>query len=343
MPLFIHIGYHKTGTTAIQEFLEINRDNLKNIGWLFPQGLSNSLGHPELSWIFAHEHYPWQDQLYDRNCVLDYYRPFLEASRDPKTNVLISSEEFCRLDFAPLSMLALKKSLSPYNPIIFGYTRDAFNFLLSRYRHEVQHGAERRRLRDFVLDYENLKSAAFDDRTAVWEVFFPKSCLFQDYEGSFAAHGSIVDSFLKHLDIRGEFEKSVQKQEKKMHTQLLGAVIAILENEKLNEIERVTLFEELFAISDKIGNDNSQILSVPNDLRFLLSTMKHVEYDAVRTVQDVLTQRDRERAERYYLNQVPKSSPMPHSETASVFAKETQTDNKSDGHSVLDNPNTQAD
>ena len=34
--LYLHIGKHKTGTTALQDFMAMNRNELKKLGVLYP-------------------------------------------------------------------------------------------------------------------------------------------------------------------------------------------------------------------------------------------------------------------------------------------------------------------
>lgn len=63
MKLVLHIGFHKTGTSALQKFCRLNRDNLAGYGYLYPKtGISeiqfpstpsSEGGHRGLSDIFA--------------------------------------------------------------------------------------------------------------------------------------------------------------------------------------------------------------------------------------------------------------------------------------------------
>lgn len=181
MPLIIHIGYHKTGSTAVQSWLSSHRETLEDIGILYPLGLSTWLGHPEVAWQCADNRYSWQDRYYSEFEIGEHYVPLLERSRDPACKVVLSSEEFCRLDFDVDGLIRLKNFLGDFEPIIVGYFRDPFDFLLSRYRHEVQHGAEVRPIRHFLSDVDNIMSAHFQSRTSNWRQVFDGRCVFRNY------------------------------------------------------------------------------------------------------------------------------------------------------------------
>jgi hypothetical protein len=61
MTLILHIGYHKPGSTALQSWLSNNRAELAQENIIFPTGLSEWLGHPEIAWAYNDANFPWQD------------------------------------------------------------------------------------------------------------------------------------------------------------------------------------------------------------------------------------------------------------------------------------------
>lgn len=263
MPLILHIGYHKTGSTAIQNWLTDNRENLNPHGIVYPSGLSSWLGHPEMSWAFETTRYPWQDQTYSLKQVLKHYKPHLVSSLDPNITVVLSSEEFCRLEFDLAALLRLRDALAVYAPIIVGYVRSPMPFLLSRYRHEVQHGAERRTLREFLLNFDNLISASFAFRTSVWRGVFPNSCIFRSYEDEFESCGSIVKSFgtLLGLDTL-QYPPGHEEKETKMHPTLLDLTRLAAQSDIPTE-RKEQIFEDAFALSNRLP---------PTSLETLLAT-----------------------------------------------------------------------
>ena len=50
MKLVVHVGPHKTGTTALQLMLARNRNALGNAGICYPSSMTQHAGHHELSW-----------------------------------------------------------------------------------------------------------------------------------------------------------------------------------------------------------------------------------------------------------------------------------------------------
>lgn len=53
--LYIHIGTHKTGTTALQHFFSMNRELLRNKGIEYPSDISGEAGHHRLGWSLHKE------------------------------------------------------------------------------------------------------------------------------------------------------------------------------------------------------------------------------------------------------------------------------------------------
>jgi hypothetical protein len=89
--LFLHIGYPKTGTTAIQESLFLSRDKLVDFGLLYPAtGLAR----------FSHHQFPWVltgDERRDARLTADNLFETLQSeleSSAPETDTVISSEGF---------------------------------------------------------------------------------------------------------------------------------------------------------------------------------------------------------------------------------------------------------
>ncbi len=254
MSLVVHIGYHKTGSTALQKYLVERRPQLEERLVFFPPSLSNWLGHPEIPWSVSASQHAWQDRNYDFNEVLSHYAPWLEKSKDADATVIISSEEFCRCDFFPDSMDALARFFAPYGAIIVGFVREPLMFLLSRYRHEVQHGSEKRNLADFLSDSENIASASFSLRTKAWQERFPGSCIFRSYEHDLREDGSVVSSFLKIIGVENSIDAKqldFGDSERKMHPVLLD-MARLVAGSDLPAFVKEELFDQAFAMSDRL-------------------------------------------------------------------------------------------
>jgi len=90
--LIIHIGAHKTGSTAIQKFFYLYHDfYLKNFQILYPTSkeIIHAFGHHYITWYFT----PPSAKL-DKDNLSQAYKAFLELISTKKDNILISSEDF---------------------------------------------------------------------------------------------------------------------------------------------------------------------------------------------------------------------------------------------------------
>lgn len=85
--LYLHIGFGKTGTTSIQNHLNLQRENLSNSGILYPSVGQQNSGHHLLAVLGT-------DEI--QEATLSEYNKLLSeinSSKCPKT--ILSSENFC--------------------------------------------------------------------------------------------------------------------------------------------------------------------------------------------------------------------------------------------------------
>lgn len=137
--VIIHIGFHKTATSAVQEYCAGQRERLLANGVWYPQSLGDCPGHQELAWVLMTEQPPWADRRYDPLQVKRHYAAQLAARRG--TPMLLSSEEFCREP--ELAARDLHELFADAEVRIVAYVREPFDFLVSRYLHEVIYGESR--------------------------------------------------------------------------------------------------------------------------------------------------------------------------------------------------------
>ncbi|NNE86602.1 MAG: hypothetical protein HKN27_00875 [Silicimonas sp.] len=127
MDLFLHIGPHKTGTTAIQTAFADNAAALRRRGLLYPKCNWAYPAHHRLAFAMKDKVNPIDGSRPDFATELDALCQALEKSRLPRA--FISSEEF----FAcPADRIArLKAALPVENVTILAYPRRPDTFLIS--------------------------------------------------------------------------------------------------------------------------------------------------------------------------------------------------------------------
>ncbi len=124
--LIIHIGWPKTGSTAIQEFCHENRDMLADLGFGYYSSFGSSCG--SISRALA-KHQPQEDELMR---FLDWHE------NQPLPNVLISAEEFSRWSPQELSPFLAPDSWDAIT--VIGYLRPQEEYFEGWYKQIVKWG-----------------------------------------------------------------------------------------------------------------------------------------------------------------------------------------------------------
>ncbi|MCB1914262.1 MAG: hypothetical protein KDG52_00875 [Rhodocyclaceae bacterium] len=196
--IVLHIGFHKTGSSAIQANLAEFATLYRKQGLVVPEGLSRWTGHPELAWACCPEKFPWADREFTLDEITDYYdRQCAEAAAD--STLLLTSEEYCRLNYYPGAIEAVREFFGDADVTVLAYLREPLDFLLSRYRHELTHG-EAMTLERFLRYH--LQSADLAWRLQPWiEVFGADRVHARLFDREAFDGGSIVNDFLGALGI----------------------------------------------------------------------------------------------------------------------------------------------
>ncbi len=190
--IYLHIGYNKTGTTAIQNSFYYNRKSLLNDGLFYPKkcrGKRKSPAHHALaeSLLFTiGKPMPKfvKTKIYSRYPA-DYYWNLLkqELSGSGCSAAFISSEAFSRLRGHPEQMQFIRDQLKGYQVKILVYLRSQPDFLASAYNQAVKRGHETRTVDELMksgwmtIDYfEELEdwASVFGAENIVVRVFDPQ-------------------------------------------------------------------------------------------------------------------------------------------------------------------------
>ncbi|MDN5941342.1 MAG: hypothetical protein L0H94_05625 [Nitrospira sp.] len=178
--LFLHIGTHKTGTTALQQFLSLNRELLAQKGWLYPRaGCPESHhGHHEIAWGFMERK------------VFDFGLLKREIEESPCDRVVLSSEEFefCR------NTDRVRDAFEYCEVRVVLYLRRQDDLLLSEYNQHLKSGIYFKPLAQFAkllklqgrLDYLGLCqrwAMTFGKDVIIARVYYPDTSIIDDFCG----------------------------------------------------------------------------------------------------------------------------------------------------------------
>lgn len=205
--LILHIGFHKTGTSALQEGFYANADALAAAGLIYPKPLCKFQSHIELPAALFPDEVPWVKEKYDLDEVCGHYANIV-AEAPAGSVVVLSSEELCRIDLREEYLRALHDrlgNLPDTRTQIVAYTRDAVAFLVSLYHHEIRVRVYHEHFRDFVNGHHvALENVRFDRRLEGWRATFrSENVLVQDYDQVVRQRGptGITEDFLNLMGL----------------------------------------------------------------------------------------------------------------------------------------------
>ncbi|TDI67648.1 MAG: hypothetical protein E2O88_07600 [Bacteroidetes bacterium] len=193
--IYLHIGTHKTGTTALQFFLWNNRIRLKELGFLYPTiGLGGGYSHGVLANIIKPNN---QD---DR--LTEYKNEFnREIGRSDAPNILLSSEVFLEgLNIA--SSVRQFVDQDAFDVIIIVYLRNQVDWLQSVFN-EVIRDPYRRftgdifQLREYQQQYHD-----YERILEPWVKHFGDDAIVVRPYGNFRYKNAIFHDFLNTVGIK---------------------------------------------------------------------------------------------------------------------------------------------
>lgn len=189
--LYIHIGGHKTGTSAIQEFLFLNRKRLMNKGYLYP--LTGGKKHHFIPLGLQNRPFHTNPKELTRSFVK-------EIQESKQENIVISSEVFEMLHYEEISRLKELITDEFLVKIIFYMRRQDLN-IESRYNQLIRASA---RLEKKFDEYFNDNSFQVLDYYALllpWRQAFGKeNVIVRVYEKEQLPNG-LFDDFLNAIGL----------------------------------------------------------------------------------------------------------------------------------------------
>jgi hypothetical protein len=199
MHITLHIGRHKTGSTAIQVSLIKNADLLASQGVLVPKAGRPAIapnGHHQLAWDLAKSGTDTEA----------FGALKTEINAFTGNDCIITSE--CLDQLKPDHIVKLADVLKPYETRVVVYLRNQVEAIESMYRTDVTHYNQAITFREFQKKSRN----NYDYRKFLtpWiKSFGAKNVAVQIYSKTFLTNGDVIADFFGHLPkvMTSSFEK----------------------------------------------------------------------------------------------------------------------------------------
>ncbi|MHC4844245.1 MAG: hypothetical protein ACYTEE_10625 [Planctomycetota bacterium] len=208
--LYIHIGTVKTGTSALQRFLLLNRHTLSQKGVSYPEDRGGHVAHHRVSWSFR-----FREGVTKWNWPKDMYLPKQEWQMileqiDGKKGI-ISSEHLIRNPIANVYEIFHLTSNYDVKIIVYWRRRDS---LEDSWYNELIKGGER------VTPPSYMQQLTSKEHLDAWaKVFGKENILVRPYERTQLYKEDVVADFLHHV-LGLELTEEFTLPEKEVNTRL---------------------------------------------------------------------------------------------------------------------------
>ena len=194
---YIHIGLEKTGTTAIQHSIKINKDYLEGKGLIIAEdksgGEDTMRTHHRIAKSFINDtKFLPAFPAYSTSELDKLFR----SSKNPKGDILVSSELFCYYDQSEISKL--KKYLSKYEVKIIVFFRRQDQFFESQYNQHIKGiwGLGKLPIDIKKFEAKNIKYVEFLEQ---WLKAFGKEKVQVNVYGGYKTNKELFTQFYKNI------------------------------------------------------------------------------------------------------------------------------------------------
>lgn len=194
MRFIIHLGTHKTGTTALQSFLSRNRKRLQKQRILYPRFAERDNAHHEFAWRISGRVDKGDIAVAPRVFVENFVR---EAESEGSESVILSSEEF-EFIRGPSQIAQLGELLGGHDVLLIVYLRRQDFYLESEYGQHLRmyQTRETKTLMEFLCRYGLSDRFNYRRTLAPWSrVFGDENIRVRRYQRASFRGGSIFSDF----------------------------------------------------------------------------------------------------------------------------------------------------
>jgi hypothetical protein len=258
MKLILHIGVHKTGSTAIQHWMSENWDLLAGKRLLYPFAYMVNAGHHELAWALGKRSRKSSSAATPQEIVHSILE---EAETARAETIVLSSEAFERLKKPEIENLkALFRGL-PAEIIV--YLRRQDDALLSIYNQRVKSSANRYcgTLGELARNSKVLSRLDYRALTERWsEVFGADALRVKIYDQDRFPEGNVIPDFLANFGIVLEGQLTTQHKDINRSIDPLSTeIIRRLNRREMPEKERSILVEKIIEASAGLAGAGNHV------------------------------------------------------------------------------------
>jgi hypothetical protein len=202
--IFLHIGTHKTGTSAIQDFLVLNRKALSRQGILYPQKTRRDYFENKDGTVIV----PARQ--------FKNYQKLVCLGRAKKKHVILSNEAFSLMD----DVSPIRAALGDVETIIICYLRRQDDFIQSYYNQEVKHAGNYNE----IMAYQPPTNLHYDKLLARWvKVFGKENVVVRPYEKQQFKNQDLIADFLEivGLELSADFKKLKKNANPRLPTETI--------------------------------------------------------------------------------------------------------------------------
>lgn len=231
--LILHIGFHRTGTSAIQEVLHSSSLALRDQGIIYPEPSDRHPSHLDLALALGFdEHRPVEFAADPAELIERYARICRDVG--PGRAAVISSEAFCTADSNVTAFKLLETFVSslPLTPTILAVVRPPIDFVVSLYHRHLlfpdtveDHGGLdfRAWIDSRPWSDEPVPSFAFDKRLEIWRDHFDDVRV-ADFSELTAQTTSVITGVLQTAGLDCEVDRPNHRANVGIHPYLADAV-----------------------------------------------------------------------------------------------------------------------
>mgnify|MGYP006278002683 CR=1 FL=1 len=280
---YIHAGFHKTGTTAIQNFFDLNYERLLKQGVLYPKDIRyndsfnrGQFAHHYLAWNLGFGNDPQRsEEARNESKGFDFELALREEIKASKPRAVILSSEVFGEKFIDVNLTRLKDFFQGFDLNFIFYIRRHDNVVISDYKNRVVQGS----FTGSIFDY--LKLGAFD-----FNVFFKQYLKYFDpgnikirvYEKG-QMKGNLFEDILNEIGVKYQNDFNLPNLTKSnvslndAYTEIMRKCNSSFDSKRKNKLKRVML-----KIQEKPARaENSNLLSYDQRLEIINRFMPSYE------------------------------------------------------------------